>query len=139
MAKTIFRFSIYGLSRRLCRGYKMTTGSKDQLQKNFKRAYLSKRGQVEYVLTMANLKLKPSLFTPRPIRHQCPKFTIILSLLSKIPILFSIRAKSKIFTIYRSNLATYLYRRHLFCAGTLHHYSTGFPLRNLHQSLYRPS
>ena len=25
-----------------------------------------KRGQVEHILTMANLKLKPSLFTPRP-------------------------------------------------------------------------
>ena len=24
------------------------------------------RGQVEHILTMANLKLKPSLFTPRP-------------------------------------------------------------------------
>ena len=24
------------------------------------------RGQVEHVLTMTNLKLKPSLFTPRP-------------------------------------------------------------------------
>ena len=42
------------------------------LKTHFKylRAYLFKRGQVKYVLTMANLKLKSSLFTPRPIVQQ---------------------------------------------------------------------
>ena len=38
-------------------------GSEDQLQFFFLRAFLFRRGQVEHVLTMANLKLKPSLFT----------------------------------------------------------------------------
>ena len=32
--------------------------------KDFVRAYLFKRGQVEHVLTMTNLKLKPSLYAP---------------------------------------------------------------------------
>ena len=41
-------------------------GSEDPLQISFK-GHLFKRGQVEHVLTMANLKLKPSLFMPRPI------------------------------------------------------------------------
>ena len=35
-------------------------------------AYLFKRGQVEHVLTMTNLKLKPSLFTSRPSSHYTP-------------------------------------------------------------------
>ena len=42
--------------------YEVTLGSKDPLP--FLRAYLFKRGQVEHALTMTNLKLKPSLFTP---------------------------------------------------------------------------
>ena len=32
--------------------------------------YLFKRGQAEHILTMANSKLKPSLFTPRPIMQK---------------------------------------------------------------------
>ena len=44
-------------------------GSEDQLQFFFKRAYLLGRGQVEHVLTMAKLKLNPSLFTPHPTAH----------------------------------------------------------------------
>ena len=36
---------------------------------------LFKRGQVEHILTMANLKFKPSPFMPRPIRH----FRILLN------------------------------------------------------------
>ena len=44
-------------------------GSDDPLQKIFQSAYLFKRGQVENILTMANLKLKPSLFMPRSNRH----------------------------------------------------------------------
>ena len=39
--------------------------------KSFEREYLFKRGQVEHVLTMAILKLKPSLFSPRPIVREC--------------------------------------------------------------------
>ena len=35
----------------------------------FLRAYLFKSGQVEHFMTMANLKLEPSLFTPRPNTH----------------------------------------------------------------------
>ena len=37
-------------------------GSEDPLQIFSNGAYLFKRGQVEHILTMANLKLKPSLF-----------------------------------------------------------------------------
>ena len=49
-------------------GLEIMVGSEDPLQKKKKKnwAYLFKRGQVEHVSTMANLKLKPSLFTPRP-------------------------------------------------------------------------
>ena len=36
MAKAKFRFSIFGLSHRLYRGSKVTVGSEDELQKNFK-------------------------------------------------------------------------------------------------------
>ena len=43
----------------LCRGSEVKTNFK-----MFERKYLFKRGQLEHVLTMANLKLKPSLFTP---------------------------------------------------------------------------
>ena len=32
----------------------------------FERAYLFKRGQLEHILTMANLELNPYPFTPRP-------------------------------------------------------------------------
>ena len=38
-------------------------GSDDPLD-FFERAYLFRRGQVEHILTVANLKLKSSLFTP---------------------------------------------------------------------------
>ena len=59
------QISIFGLFHRLNRESEVTKGSEDTL-KIFKRAYLFKRGQAEHVLTMANSKLKPSLFTPRP-------------------------------------------------------------------------
>ena len=36
----------------------------------FLKAYLFKRGQIEHVLTMANLKLEPSLFMPHPDIHE---------------------------------------------------------------------
>ena len=39
--------------------------SEDSLQ-NLERPYLFKRGQVKHFFTKANLKLKPSLLTPRP-------------------------------------------------------------------------
>ena len=42
-------------------------GSEDLLQFFFQRAYLFKMGQVEHILTIANLKLKPSLFMPHPL------------------------------------------------------------------------
>ena len=61
----IFNFCLF---HRLYRGSEVTVGSEDLLLKFFERAYLFKRGQVEHVLTMANFKLKPSLFTPCPIR-----------------------------------------------------------------------
>ena len=63
--KQKIRFSIFGFSHRLCRRAEVTVGSEDQLQ-IFLRAYLFRRGQMEHVLIMASLKLKPSLFTPRP-------------------------------------------------------------------------
>ena len=50
--------------------------SRPTSKKNFK-GHLFKRGQVEHVLTMVNLKLKPSLFPPRPginIDHIDPSF-----------------------------------------------------------------
>ena len=47
-------------------------GSEDLLQ-IFERAYLFKRGQVEHVWTMANVKLKPSLFMPCPIMYTTTK------------------------------------------------------------------
>ena len=65
MAKTKFRFSIFGLSHRLCRGSEVRVGSEDQLQ-NLLKGIFVQGGQVEHILTMANLKLKPSLFMPRP-------------------------------------------------------------------------
>ena len=40
--------------------------SEDLLQNFFKGHYLFKRGQMEHILTMANLKLKPSQFMPCP-------------------------------------------------------------------------
>ena len=43
MAKTKFRFSIFGLSHRLCRGSKMTVGTEDQLQIFFK-GHICSRG-----------------------------------------------------------------------------------------------
>ena len=58
----------FGLSHRPCRGSEVTVGSEDPLQ-IFERVYLFKRGQVEHILTMANLQLKPSPFTPRPTAH----------------------------------------------------------------------
>ena len=68
MIKTKFRFSIFGLSHRLCRGSEVTVGAEDQLQKKFTGHFYS--GGVKwktFCLTMANLKLKPFLFTLRPI------------------------------------------------------------------------
>ena len=56
---------------------------------NFYRAYLFKRGQVEHVLTMANLKFNPSLFMPRPNVYQvCSKNTQFCSnlVLFKLPL-----------------------------------------------------
>ena len=68
---TKFRFSIFSLSRRLCRGYEVTVGCED-VKTNFKFFWMTslfRRGQVEHVLTMENFKLNPSLFTPHPIGH----------------------------------------------------------------------
>ena len=63
------RFSFFGLSCRLYRGSEVTLGSEDPfyliIYLFFLRACLFKVCQVEHVLTMANLKLKPSRFTPR--------------------------------------------------------------------------
>ena len=68
--KIKFRFSIFCLSNRLNRRSEVTVGSEDPLQFFFsQRAYLFKRGQVEHILTIANLKLKPTLFMPRPSRQ----------------------------------------------------------------------
>ena len=59
-----------GLYRLLIvRGSEVTMGSEDPLQNIFLRAYLFKRGKVEHILTVVNLKLKPSLFIPRPTVH----------------------------------------------------------------------
>ena len=45
-------------------------GSEDALQNFFKvHIYLFKRGQVEHILTMANLELNPSPFMPHPNIH----------------------------------------------------------------------
>ena len=55
----IFNLWTLGL---ICREFEVTVGSENQL--NFLRAYLFRRGKVEHVLTMANLKLRPSLYTP---------------------------------------------------------------------------
>ena len=65
MAKTKFRFSIFGLFHRLYRRSEVAMGSKDT-HKIFLKDMFVQKGQVGHVLTMANLKLKPSLFTPRP-------------------------------------------------------------------------
>ena len=70
MAKTKFRFSIFGLFHRQYRGSEVTMGSEDTLKIFWKDMFVQK-GQVEHVLTMANLKLKPSLFTPRPNVQNC--------------------------------------------------------------------
>ena len=43
MAKTIFRFSIFGLSLRLCRGSEVTVGSEDQLQNFLKGVFVQER------------------------------------------------------------------------------------------------
>ena len=47
-------------------------GSEDQSSSNFFKGYLFRRGQVEHVLIMASLKLKPSLFTPLPTGYSKP-------------------------------------------------------------------
>ena len=46
-------------------------GSEDQLQ-FFLKGIFVQEGQVEHVLTMANLKLKLSLFTPHPTVYSVP-------------------------------------------------------------------
>ena len=43
MAKTIFRFSIFSLSHRLCEGSEVTVGSEDQLQ-NFVKGIFVQEG-----------------------------------------------------------------------------------------------
>ena len=65
-AKIKFRFSMFCLSNRPYRGSEVTLGSEDPLHFFFffERAYLFKRGQVEHILTMANLKLKSSYLRP---------------------------------------------------------------------------
>ena len=67
----------FGLSHRPCRGSEVTVGSEDPLQ-IFERVYLFKRGQVEHILTMANLQLKPSPFTLRILiaAHYCDSFSV---------------------------------------------------------------
>ena len=65
------------LFHRLYRGSEVTVGSEDTFQFFFKEENLFKRGQVEHVLTMANLKIKPSLSTPRPSsqsQYNCSEF-----------------------------------------------------------------
>ena len=74
MAKTKFRFSIFGLFH-IYRGSEVMMGSEDTLKIFFffLKGIMSKRGQGEHVLTMANLKLKPSLFIPPP----CTEFSFV--------------------------------------------------------------
>ena len=80
---TKFKFSNFGLSHRTHRGSEVTMGPEDPLQ-FFERAYLFKRGKVEHILTMANLKLNPTPFMPRPNIYS-PQ--IILSI-QRIPFCF---------------------------------------------------
>ena len=67
MAKTKFKFSNFCFSHRLHRGSEVTLGSEDKFQ-FFYRAYLFRRGQVEHVLTMANLKLNLIYLRPTLVR-----------------------------------------------------------------------
>ena len=66
------RFSFFSFSHRLRRGGVWI------LTSMFLKV-MFKRGQVEHILTMANLKLKPSLFTPRPSVHQVKTFCKIIN------------------------------------------------------------
>ena len=50
-------------------GLRAVVGSEDHLQYFFKSSYLLMWGQVEHVLTMADLEKNTSLFTPRPNKH----------------------------------------------------------------------
>ena len=66
--KNKIEFFNFCLFHRPHRGSGVTVGSENPLQNFFKgNIILFKGGQVEHVLTMANLKLKPVLFTPRPV------------------------------------------------------------------------
>ena len=45
-----------------------------------------KRGQVEHIFTMANLNLKPSLFTPPPPCTELPSYQISIILLLRLTV-----------------------------------------------------
>ena len=85
-AKIKFRCSISCLSHRPYRGSELMLWSEGHLQK-FLKSILFKRGQGEHILTIANLKLKPSLFTPCPSVYTLLSLSNIISLSTYIILL----------------------------------------------------
>ena len=66
MAKTKFRFLIFGLSHRLYGGSEVMVGSEDQHQFFFLKGIFVQEGSNGTCFDHGQLKLKPSLFTPHP-------------------------------------------------------------------------
>ena len=71
MAKTKFRFSMFGLSRRLCRGSEVMVGSKDQLRIFLKGTFVQEGSSgTRFVHGQFEIKTFPIYAPPKYISHQ---------------------------------------------------------------------